>query len=208
MLLVFGIQVYFRTLWEGVFFCPSCGGDRRGRRRLGRRWFTLFFLPLIPLGNIGEVVECRTCRSRFGTDVLSLPTSRDMAAGLQDGMRGMVAAVLRASGDPSHPAARQRAVDAVRDSGTAAYTLDDLDADVDALVDDLHGQLTAVGDRLAVEGKEMFLAEGVRVALADGQLSVAERTVLEQAGRALGMTPAHTWGVLATVERGATRPDH
>lgn len=208
MLLIFGIQVYFRTLWEGEFFCPNCGGDRRCRRRLGRRWLTLFFIPVLPLGNVGQIAECRTCRSRYGTDVLSLPTSQDMVATLQDGMRALVVAVLRASGDSTRTAVRQRGVDAIVGSGTDGYTVADLDGDVGALPDNLPDQLAGVAEQLPVEGRELFLAEGVRVALADGPLAGGERAVLERAGRALNLTPAHTFGVLATVERGATRPDH
>jgi predicted RNA-binding Zn-ribbon protein involved in translation (DUF1610 family) len=50
---------------QGLFHCPRCGGDRRYRRRAGRRFLTLFFIPVIPLTRAGEHVRCTTCRARY-----------------------------------------------------------------------------------------------------------------------------------------------
>ena len=74
MLIIFGLRVFYRTIAQGTFHCRRCGGDRQYRHRAGRRWFTLFFLPVIPLNTVGEHVQCATCRTRYVTDVLSLPT--------------------------------------------------------------------------------------------------------------------------------------
>ena len=48
MLIIFGLRVFYRTIAQGTFHCRRCGGDRPYRHRVGRRWFTLFFLPVIP----------------------------------------------------------------------------------------------------------------------------------------------------------------
>ena len=102
MLLIFGLSVFFRTVGQGDFHCPGCGGDRHYRQRVARRWFTLFFIPVIPLNRVGEVVECTTCRTRYNLDVLRLPTAREMAAALPAAMRASAAAVL-AIDSPSRP---------------------------------------------------------------------------------------------------------
>ena len=47
MLIIFGLRVFYRTIAQGTFHCRRCGGDRQYRHRAGRRWFTLFFLPVI-----------------------------------------------------------------------------------------------------------------------------------------------------------------
>ena len=49
MLIIWGLRVIYRTLGRGVFFCRRCGGDREYRHRAGRRFVTVFFIPLIPL---------------------------------------------------------------------------------------------------------------------------------------------------------------
>lgn len=203
MLLIFGFSVFFRTISEGTFHCPNCGGDRRYRRRAGRRWFTLFFLPVIPLGRLGEVVECGTCRTRFGVSVLRLPTAQEMAGSLPAGMRGAVAMVLL-TGDPSDAAARRRAVDAVRGYGGADYDDRTLDADLRAPMPVLIDDIAAAGSHLTVEAKEWFLTQAARVALADGPLSDGERAALRAVADRLGMTPAHALGVIVTTEGAAS----
>ena len=68
MLIIFGLRVFYRTIAQGTFHCRRCGGDRQYRHRAGRRWFTLFFLPVIPLNSVGEHVQCTTCRTRYVTE--------------------------------------------------------------------------------------------------------------------------------------------
>ena len=201
-MLIFGLSVFFRTVGEGVFYCPTCGGDRGYRRRTGRRWFTLFFVPVIPLNHLGEVVECRACRSRFTTSVLKLPTAEQMAAALPAGMRAAVALVLIA-GDETEENARRRAVEAVRGYGEEYYDNDALDGDLGMPSPFLAEEIARAGAQLAVEAKEWFLAQTVRVGLADGPLSEAERQALHRVAAELGMTQAHALGVIAVTERAA-----
>ncbi|MFI0354709.1 zinc-ribbon domain-containing protein [Actinomadura sp. 9N407] len=203
MFLIFGLSVFYRTVSEGTFYCPRCGGDRAYRRRAGRRWFTLFFLPVIPLGSVGEVAECRTCRSRYTTAALRSPTAQQMAAALPAGMRAAAALVLRA-GNPSDATARAKAVDAVRGYGDAAYDDRGVEADLALQGPFLEEEVSSAGAQLAMEAKEWFLAQAARVALADGPLSDPERQTLHRVAHLLGMSHAHALGVIVTTE-GAAR---
>ncbi|WP_460371000.1 hypothetical protein, partial [Actinocorallia lasiicapitis] len=87
MLLILGLSVVFRTVGEGAFHCQSCGGDRRYRRRAARRYLAVFFLPLVPLGRLGEIVECGSCRKRFPLAVLRQPTAAAKELALPAAMR-------------------------------------------------------------------------------------------------------------------------
>ncbi|GAA0968175.1 TerB family tellurite resistance protein [Actinocorallia libanotica] len=203
MFLVFGLTVCFRTMGEGTFHCPSCGGDRRYRRRRGKRWVTLFFLPVVPLRGLGEAVECRSCRTRFNVSVLRQPTAAAMAAALPAAMRAACCLVLKA-GDPADAQARIRSVDAVVGYGEEAYTSDELAEDLH-LPEAFHREeIARAGAHLAVEAKEWFLTQVVRVALADGPLSEGERRELRRVAESLGMSAAHALGVILVAE-GATR---
>ncbi|MBX6769002.1 MAG: zinc-ribbon domain-containing protein, partial [Actinomadura rubrobrunea] len=193
MLLIFGLSVFFRTVDEGVFHCPSCGGDRAYRLRTGRRWFTLFFLPVIPLGRVGEVVECRTCRTRFAPSVLRAPTAQQMSAALAAGMRAAAGLVLRA-GDPTDGTARARAIEAVTGYGDAHYDDAAVEADLRLPPQVLEEEVARAGERLAVEAKEWFLAQAVRIGLADGPLTDRERQALHHVAHLLGMSRAHALG--------------
>ena len=78
MLIIFGLRVFYRTIAQGTFHCRRCGGDRQYRHRAGRRWFTLFFLPVIPLNTVGELVQCTRCQARYVAEVLSPPTTAEL----------------------------------------------------------------------------------------------------------------------------------
>ncbi|MCQ0004583.1 hypothetical protein [Actinomadura madurae] len=169
MLLVFGLTAVFRTVSEGTFHCPQCGGDRAYRRRAGRRWFSVFFVPMVPLWRLGHAVECRTCRGRFPVSALRTPTARQMAEALAAGMRAAAALVLRA-GDPADAASRARAVATVTGYGEPEYDGDAVDADLALRRTFLEQEVVRAGAQLAVEAKEWFLAQAVRIGLADGPL--------------------------------------
>ncbi|RFU37134.1 hypothetical protein DZF91_34410 [Actinomadura logoneensis] len=202
MLLVFSLSVFFRTTGEGTFHCPRCGGDRAYRRRSARRWLTLFLLPVVPLRRLGEVVECRACRTRFALSALRTPTARQLAAALPAGMRAAAALVLRA-GDPEDEDARERAIDAVMGYGEPDYDDLSIDTDLDLRDEFLEEEVARAGTGLAVEAKEWFLARCVRVGLADGPLDESERRALHHVAHLLGMSRAHALGVITLTETAA-----
>jgi zinc-ribbon family len=199
-MLIFGLAVFFRTLSEGEFHCPNCGGDRRYRHRAARRWFTLFFLPVIPLNQLGEIVECGTCRSRYDLKVLRTPTAQQMAAALPAAMRAAAVAVLQVA-DPADETARGRAIEAVRGYGATDYGESALTADLAVPLEELDPMVVQAGTQLTVEAREWFLAQAVRIALAGGAISDPERQMLYRIAGQLGMTPAHALGVIAATER-------
>jgi len=209
-MLIWGLCVIYRTLGRGVFFCRRCGGDREYRHRAGRRYVTVFFIPLIPLMKTGEHVQCLTCKIRYVTEVLKLPTTVQMQAAHVAGMRALVAVILRA-GDQANPLARRRALDAVTGAGDKSYDEDALEADLGEPADTASPKISALGAQLQIEAREWCLAEAIRIAMADGPLTGAERAAAEQLAGALGMTQAQAIGVIALTEqnvlsRGGTTP--
>ena len=204
MLIIFGFRVFYRTLAEGTFHCRKCGGDRQYRRRSGRRFFTLFFLPVIPLNAVGEHVQCTTCKTRYVVEVLNQPTTAQMQAALPAGMRSAVSAMLR-SGDPHSPASRQRAIEAVIGAGTPGYDEAMLDADLMQPFESIRPALNQVGAQLTAQAREWYLAEVIRIAMADGPLTESERHAALAIGIDLGMTQAQVVGVVAVTEQSAGR---
>ena len=207
MLLIFGLRIYFRTIGEGTFYCQRCGGDRRYRHRVGRRWFHLFFIPLIPLATVGEFIQCTQCGTRYSTGVLSLPTTAQMQAALPAGMR-VAAVIMLLAGDPGSSGARRRVIDVVKGAGIADYDDAAVDADIRSAAADgqqsASERLSALSTQLAVPAREWLLAEIVRIGLADGPLTDAERQAAREIGGSLGMTPAQAVGVIALTEEGAS----
>jgi zinc-ribbon family len=211
LLLIFGLRVFYRAVGQGVFHCQRCGGDREYRHRAGRRWFTLFFIPVIPLNRVGDHVQCSICGTRYRMDVLSLPTTAQMQEALPAGMRAAATAMLRAGGGSS-ASARRRAIDAIKGAGVADYDDAALDADLSAAAmpgqyqpgQNLAEPLNRLAIQLAIPAREWFLAEVVRIGLADGMLSDDERHTAREVAAQLGMTPAQARGVISMTEEGAS----
>ena len=204
MLIIFGLRVFYRTIAQGIFHCRRCGGDREYRHRDGRRWFTLFFIPVIPLSSVGDHVQCTICRTRYVTDVLAQPTTAQMQAALPAGMRAAVSAMLR-SGDPSSPVSRQRAIEAVIGSGVPEYNEAMLNTDLTRPFEAIRPALNQVGAQLTIQAREWYRTEVIRIALADGPLSEGERQAALAIGMDLGMTQAQVIGVVAMTEQSAGR---
>lgn len=200
VLIIWGIRVFFRTTGQGVFHCPRCGGDRQYRHRGGRRFLTLFFIPVIPLTRAGEHVQCTSCRTRYHVGALRLPTAVQMQAALPAGMRAAAAIMLRAGDADSFPA-RHRAIQAITGAGAQGYG--DAALDTDLAEPDGTGApaLAQVGAQLAVPAREWFLAEVVRIGMSDGPLTGTEREAAHVVGTGLGMTQAQVLGVITLTER-------
>jgi zinc-ribbon family len=204
VLIIWGLRVFYRTTGQGTFHCRKCGGDRQYRLRAGRRWFTVFFIPIIPLNKVGEHVQCQACKTRYVTDVLNQPTTAQMQEALTVGMRVAAIAMLTA-GDPASTAARQRVISLVVGAGGQGYDEAALDRDLEQG----HGlgapALGQVGSQLTVQAREWYLADVIRIGLADGPLTDSERAAVEAIGLELGMTQAQVLGVLAMTEQSTGR---
>jgi hypothetical protein len=150
-------------------------------------------------------VQCVVCRTRYRMGVLSLPTVAQMQEALPAGMRTAATAMLHSGGGSSAPA-RRRAIDAVKGAGLDSYDDAALDADLSAVTadQDLAGPLNRLAMQLAVPAREWFLAEAVRIGLADGLLSDEERHAAKEIAAQLGMTPAQAHGVISMTEEGAS----
>ncbi len=200
-----GLRLYFRTTGDGMVHCYRCGGDRPYRRCTGRRWIQVLWIPVIPLERIAEHVQCRICRTRYRIEVLSIPTSAAMQAALPAGALAAVTIMLRA-GDPASPAARGRAIDVVQAAGLTGYDDAALTADLAAAPGRdkaTAASLAALAIQLTMPAPEWFLADAVRVGLADGRLSDSERGAARLIAGHLGLSAERAHGVIAMTEESA-----
>ncbi|HEY1602435.1 MAG TPA: zinc ribbon domain-containing protein, partial [Pirellulales bacterium] len=90
-MIVFGTRGVTSSAASGNFYCPSCRGQSSYTHKRVRRFFTLYFIPVIPLGTIGEYVECGGCKGTFKPEVLHL----DPAAAQTDFVAEFHRAMLR-----------------------------------------------------------------------------------------------------------------
>ena len=202
---VLGVRFYFRTVGRGTLHCQRCGGDRAYRLCTGRRWIHLLRIPFFPLERVAEHVQCRRCGTRYRIEVLALPTTAQMQAALPAGWLAAATAMLSA-GDQASGVARNRAIDVLRAAGLTDYDDAALTVDLAAAADpelDISVPLGTLARQLMMPAPEWFLADVVRIGLADGALSADERVAAQVIAAHLGMTAAQARGVISMTEESA-----
>lgn len=198
MFVIFGTRGRSHTIGSGQFFCPREGGDRRYEHKEARRWFTLFFIPLIPLDRLGDYIECTSCQSTYYTTVLEAPTGASIQDVMTQAIRYVAVALTLADGHVD-PEERRVATEVVRQFASVDYGESHFAADLDSLDPaGLVDHLEELGGILNQHGKEAVLEAAMRLAAADGSVDPSEIATIEQIGRALTMTDAHVRGVIAT----------
>ena len=55
---------------RGVFICPQCSEMRQYKYKRVRRFGTLYMVPLLPMGDAFEYVECSVCKVQFKSEAL------------------------------------------------------------------------------------------------------------------------------------------
>lgn len=193
---------------DGDFACPSEGGDRPYRLMRARRSFMVLGAPLVAGEEIGEYVECASCGEPFPRSVLDRPTTAQMAAALRLALRYLVVAIVRADERVTN-AERRVALEVMARFGHADYAMIDLERDVAELeVDDIDEVVATAGASLSTSGQERVVRACVELAAADGEIGDTDLAIIATAGRSMGMTPAHTKGVLddATRRWGTIQP--
>src|SRR5205085_7504003 len=91
--IIWGSRGITSTLDKGEFYCPRCNRDRLPYAlKSTRPWFTLYFIPLFPIGGAEKYVECQRCGGTFREEVLDYepPTEAERFLGelyddLEDG---------------------------------------------------------------------------------------------------------------------------
>lgn len=79
-IIILGTKPVEREVGSGSFSCPSCGRDAPFSRVRVRQVFTLYFVPLFPLGSGRDVVRCRRCGAESADDVVAAGSDETRAA--------------------------------------------------------------------------------------------------------------------------------
>jgi predicted RNA-binding Zn-ribbon protein involved in translation (DUF1610 family) len=71
MFVIFGASTRTKELGHGEFPCPRCGQTRHYLHRKHALWFSLFFIPILKLKDMGEEVVCTHCGTIYDAGVLA-----------------------------------------------------------------------------------------------------------------------------------------
>jgi predicted RNA-binding Zn-ribbon protein involved in translation (DUF1610 family) len=70
MFVIFGTSTRTYELGHGEFRCPRCGQTRHYTYRGRALWFSLFFVPILKLKDLGEEVQCAECGTIYDAGIL------------------------------------------------------------------------------------------------------------------------------------------
>lgn len=202
LFIIFGTQGITYSKGSGQFHCPQCAGKRQYKIKRVRRFFTLYFIPLIPLDKVGEYVECSSCKGTFRHEVLDYDPEaqqQEFEAEFERAVKRVLALMMLADGDV-HPDEIATMVNiATKVTGhpvsEAAVQQEISLAQHEAM--EITEYLGNVAPFLNDEGKETIVRGAVLMAASDGEFQEEERMLLGQIGQGLQMSSAHLKGVVA-----------
>ncbi|MFA6044885.1 MAG: zinc ribbon domain-containing protein [Phycisphaerales bacterium] len=209
-MIIWGTRGITSTVTSGNFFCPSCMQESTYQHRRVRRFFTLYFIPLIPLDTAGEFVQCGVCQGQFNMRVLSLkPGDMQPApkADSGDAMRGAMAVAMVhgaavASGGTMDSGACGNLASLLAGACNLQLSVADVGKHVKNAAtnpDAWQGPIRSVLPQIDEKAKEAILRSGfggLSVG-ADGVAGPEGDAFLKALANAMNMSPAHVRGILA-----------
>ena len=206
-LIIFGTRGVTYGSQGGEFFCPDCGGKTPYRHRKVRRFFTLYFIPLIPLDQLGEYVECQSCQSTYKMGVLEIDPEADdkrEKAEFRQAMRRVLVMMSLADGtvDDSEVTQIQTILSGLEKRQVARGEVEAEIAQARAAGGDVHGYCQSMAGFLNDNGREMVVKAAYAVAAADGHFDQTEKDTLMRIAQALNLSKAHFNGIVAELQGG------
>jgi len=197
-MIIYGTRGLTLTGASGDFLCPSCGGEQPYKRKKVRRFFTLYFIPLIPLDLLGEYIECANCKNTYNDNVLELAASAEaereaFESEYERAIRKSMAIMVLADGviDESE-------VDAMTDifnsiTGKEA-SREEMLSEIEATKKEglsIERYLESINGLVNSDGKELVVKALISIAYADGEFDETEQKTLFEALSALDITESH-----------------
>ena len=201
-MIIFGTRGVKSTIKQGQFLCPQCAAEKPYKHKKVRRWFTLYFIPVIPLDSQGEFVECQTCKGTFVPRVLDYKpdNSREQfQSEYEKAMRHSMILMMLADGviDDEELIVVQKIINKFGHNDITQEDLQILIAGVEANNEPIGTYLSKVAPSLNEHGKEVIIKCGIAVASADGHIDESEIDLIKEMAKAMEMSSSHLKGILS-----------
>ncbi len=203
--IIFGTRGVTFKKESGQFHCPNCGGGSDYVHKNVRRFFTLYFIPVIPLDSLGEYVECHACQGTYHVDILEYDPA---ASGVQVealfmvAMKQVMIAMLLADGVIDDDEVKELKA-TFEDLAGVSVTEQDLREEIAAIQNEGSGAIEMVQHLAAGlndKGKEMVITAAYQIAAADGHVDPSEQQLLEEIAVALELSQAHFLGIMSELQ--------
>ncbi|MHC4397682.1 MAG: TerB family tellurite resistance protein [Planctomycetota bacterium] len=204
IVIIYGTRGVTYSKGTGDFYCPGCRARKPYEHKRVRRFFTLFFIPIIPLGLLGEYIECQHCSGTYRLEVLDLDPNfkkAEFAAEFHRAIKHVMVAMMVADGIVvdkevetirriySNLTGNELSLEAVREEISQ----------IKSNRRDITHSLAQLAGYLNDNGKEMVVKAAFMVAAADGKFQDEEKAFILSIGHTLGMSAAHLNGVISSM---------
>lgn len=202
MILIWGTRGRTKAAGSGEFHCPDCSARHPYVLQEVKRWFTFFFIPVFPMGKLGQYVECGRCKATFNERVLQMDPERGRAefeAAFSVAAKRVMFKMALADGtvDAAEIDQIARAFTNITrreiDPGDIAAEIEAARTDGAALAD----YLREVAPQLNNTGKEIIMRAAIAVAKADGAVDDGEVAQLHALVPALDLPRPYANGIFA-----------
>ncbi len=208
-MIIFGTRGVTTTPERGTFACPRCNGQTNFNLKRVRRFFTLYFIPVIPLDKLGEYVECAHCQGTYDPEILTYDPAQEnqrIEAYFFIACKQVMISMLLADGviDDEEVKMLQTQFQEITGTYVPENELREEIAEVSKTASNTLDLLAELSPQLNDAGKETVVRAAYAIAASDGHFDQSEQDYLMQLGQAMSMTDAHLHGVLATATAAAT----
>lgn len=173
---------------DGQFLCPRCGVEKPYKHFEVKNYFTLYFIPLIPIGKAGEFVECGGCAGTFAPEILTYDPEVEREETATTFRRLCVLFLLDMN------RCTQSTLEALQDilSDTLDYDIerDDVARDVrqaQSAAPDTKKFVKSQTSEFADEGRLLLLITLRRILESEGPLQEHEKTRIVEFGKMMGL---------------------
>lgn len=198
-MIIFGTRGINSTIGNGSFHCPQCAAEQPYTHKAVKRFFTLYFIPLIPMGTAGEFIECSGCAGTYAPEILTYDPEAERQQTTALFRRLSVAFLLDLN--RCRAAELEALQDVVGDLGNIDIESEDIANDVRQAQEagvDLLKYLKKQSADLSDDGKWLVLATYRRILERVNPLMPHEKDRLAEIGKTLGLRKKHVTEFLET----------
>lgn len=187
-MIIWGSRGLTSTVDSSEFHCPQCAQTRYGNLKQVRTFFTLYFIPLIPLNVAGRYVECESCGGTFAEEALDY----DPEAEREEMLNSMLGVMVRAAlADGEVDAGERREIEKqFQDLAGLPVPSEKLDRTISAVRNsprDLNRFVDTLADDLSPHGRALVVKLAFCTMMASGELQPGHREQLSGLADTLGI---------------------
>lgn len=201
LFIIFGTRGVTYNSGKGTFFCPSCNEYRDYEQKRCRRFFTLYFIPIVPLDLLQEYVECKACKGTYKLEALKYDPAENkekFKAEFHKAILKVMVAMMFADGKIEE--SEKKLISSVYNN-LAGHPLTEIDLiqEMSKVQNSRHSMqelLKSITPSLNDHGKEMVIKAAFLTASADGKIDNEEKRLLTELAAALEMSHTHLNAVI------------